>query len=203
MSKKKRKQKQKVQEDGAEMVGNVNEVNEVVEVTIDSGASKSVWPRSKGGVRRRCLKHVPKLAAANGTDIEVDGEAVLEFVQGKTNCEMRFLDAEVKKPLGAVSAIVDEGNEVTFRKEGGFIKNLSTGKKIWMKRRGGLFVIELEKKGEEQAEGMMKKKKAGKDAMDVHEVEEPMGVEELTEKFEEMCRRRYGEGEVVFRRRVP
>ena len=42
----------------------------------------------------------PKLAAANGTAIEVDGEATLEFEMQGRLCGISFLDADVKKPLG-------------------------------------------------------------------------------------------------------
>ena len=51
----------------------------MVRVTVDSGAAKNVWPRSKKGVLRRKLEKKPKLAAANGTKIDVYGEAVLEY----------------------------------------------------------------------------------------------------------------------------
>ena len=55
-----------------------DEVNEVVEITIDSGATKSVWLAKKKGVRRSKLSKPVRLAAANGSAIRVDGEAVLE-----------------------------------------------------------------------------------------------------------------------------
>ena len=45
-----------------------------MEITIDSGAARSVWPMKKkgGGVMRRKLAgKVPKLKAANGTDSKV------------------------------------------------------------------------------------------------------------------------------------
>ena len=51
----------------------------VVRVTVDSGAATSVWPRSKKGVLKRNMDKKPKLAAANSTNIEVYGEAVLEL----------------------------------------------------------------------------------------------------------------------------
>ena len=51
----------------------------VVRVTVDSGAAKKVWPRNKKGVLRTKMERKPKLAAANGTKIEVYGEAVLDF----------------------------------------------------------------------------------------------------------------------------
>ena len=55
----------------------------------------------------------------NGTNIEVEGEAMLEFEMGGKRCGMEFLDADVKKPLGAVSAMEDEGNTVVFIKKWG------------------------------------------------------------------------------------
>jgi ribosomal protein L14 len=96
------------------------EVNEVVEITVDSGASRSVWPRRKKGVTRtKLVGKKPRLQAANGTNIEVDGEAMLEFQMGGKKRGMKFLDADVKKPLGAVSAMEDEGNTVVFSRKWG------------------------------------------------------------------------------------
>ena len=51
----------------------------VVEVTVDSGASKSVWPRAMKGVKRNKVERTPRLVAANGTEMQVDGETVLGF----------------------------------------------------------------------------------------------------------------------------
>ena len=84
-----------VEEDGQ----GIEEVNEVVEITVDSGAARSVWSTRKKGVQRQKLQgKKPKLAAANGTSIEVQGEALLEFDLKERKCGMKFLDADVKKP---------------------------------------------------------------------------------------------------------
>jgi len=48
--------------------------------------------------------------------------AMLEFELKGRKCGMRFLDADVKKPLGAVSAIVDEGNTVVFSRKWGQLR---------------------------------------------------------------------------------
>ena len=86
------------------------------------------------------MERKPKLAAANGTKIEVYGEAVLEFEEGGRQCGMRFLDSDVRKPLAAVSAMNDEGNTVVFsRKWGNYIENDRTGGKIQMDRVGETF----------------------------------------------------------------
>ena len=134
-------------EDGEVMVNGVEnegEIDECVEVTIDSGASRSVWPRKKCGVQRTKSKKTVKLAAANGSPIEVDGDALLQFERGGRRCAMRFLDADVKRPLGAVSAIVDEGNDVIFSAKGSYIENCETKERIPMIRKNGVFVIQLE-----------------------------------------------------------
>ena len=65
-------------DDEKEDIMTINAVTEeVVEVTIDSGASRSVWPMTKKGVHRSPLRKKVKLAAANGTDILVKGDAEL------------------------------------------------------------------------------------------------------------------------------
>ena len=89
----------------------------MVRVTVDSGAAKSVWPRNQKGVMRRRLAKKPKLAAANGTKIEVYGGAVLEFEKDGRQCGIRLLDSDVRKPLATVSAMNDEGNTVVFSRK--------------------------------------------------------------------------------------
>ena len=116
-------------------------------MTVDSGAARSVWPREKKGVWRRKMTKKPKLAAANGTKIEVFGEAVLEFEEKGRNCGMRFLACDVKKPLAAVSAMIDEGNTVVFsNKWGSYVENDKTGEKIAIKRAGNTFEMVLKAK---------------------------------------------------------
>ena len=133
--------------------GGVNSVEGKVEVMVDSGASKSVWPRTRGGVTRKKMDTGVKLTAANGSPIEVEGEAALHFKRGQRRCAMRFLDADVRRPLSVVSAMVDEGNEVVFRRSGSFVRNEKTKEKIPMERRGGVYVMELDVEGS-QEEGM-------------------------------------------------
>ena len=124
-------------------IGSV-EVNEVVEVTIDSGAAKSVWQINKNGVTRQKAIENVRLMAANGSPIKVEGEAILNFTRGDTRCEMKFLDAEVRKPLGAVSAIVDQGSIVVFSRVGSYIRSDATGEVIPVVRSGGTYVIQVE-----------------------------------------------------------
>ena len=140
-----------VDDDEEEDIAAVNyEANDgVVRATVDSGAARSVWPRRKGVLRTK-LDKKPKLAAANGTKIEVYVEAVLEFEENGKHCGMRFLDSDVKKPLAAVSAMNDEGNTVVFSKKwGSYIENDTIGEKIMIERVGDTFEMTLKAKKNE------------------------------------------------------
>ena len=57
---------------------------------------------------------------------------------------MRFLDADVKRPLASVSAIVDEGKVVVFGPQDSYIENISTGQRIPASRRKGVFMVHLD-----------------------------------------------------------
>ena len=94
-----------IESDDDEEVNAIETVQEVVEITVDSGAAKSVWPSRKKGVER-------------------------------TKSDKEFLDADVKRPLASVSAIVDEGNVVVFGQHESFTENVSG--------RNGVFVMRLD-----------------------------------------------------------
>ena len=113
----------------------IETVQEVVEIMVDSGVAKSVWPSRKECVERTKSKKAVKLAAANGSPIRVEGIARLEFIRDR-----KFLYADVKISLASVSAIADEGNVVVF----GQHEYVSTGQKIPMCRRNGVFVMRLD-----------------------------------------------------------
>ena len=141
--------------------------------------------------------------AANGTKIEVYGEAVLEFENddGK-HCGMIFLDSDVKKPLAAVSAMNDEGNTVVFsRKWGNYIENDITGEKIMMQRVGDTFGMSLRTR--KLANGTLKDVKWADDGGKKYEGVEVDANDEMDE--EEETAQKVGEGDngmVVFRRRI-
>ena len=185
----------------------VGEDEDEVEITIDSGAAKSVWPRKKKGVRRqKIVGRKPKLQAANGTEIAVDGEAVLDFVVGGRQGSMKFLDSDVKKPLGAVSAMEDEGNTVCFsQKWGRFIENDETGERIYFERKNNTYVMKLKVKTEAN-KGGQKKVRREKKREGMYEKPEEMEVHanDAAEDDEKMARRVENgvEEKVVFRRRM-
>jgi hypothetical protein len=118
-----------------------------------------------------------RLMAANGQEMPVEGEKTVKFKTDCRMCGMKFLVTDTKKPLAAVSSIVDEGNVVVFGPGpwGSFIQNVHTGEKIFMTRKKGTYVIQVEFEGGE------KKKVAWKDdggqrAMEIGaaQVEEPV-----------------------------
>ena len=104
---------------------------------------------------------------------------------------MKFWDADVKKPLGAVSAMIDEGNTVVFNSKRSYIRNDLSGEEIEIKRKGGTFVIELSRDTNVQPK---KKKEQGR--MEIG------SAEEKDKQLEKLVRERYGDGEVVFRRQA-
>ena len=171
-----------VEEDEVHTINAV--VEETVEVTVDSGASRSVWPMAKKGARRSPLKKQVKLAAANGTEIAVRGEAELVFDQLGKRCSMGFLDADVKRPLASVSAIVDQGNRVVFGPDACYVEHVATGQRMPMARKKGVFVLELKAITGDKA----KTRRKGKMAMDIEEVdeEEDEAVEDELETVEEV-----------------
>ena len=75
---------------------------------------------------------------------------------------MKFLSADVKKPLASVSAMVEEGNRVVFSPKENFVECLATGENTNLGKRNGVFIlaVETDRGG-----------KRGAQAMDIGEVE--------------------------------
>ena len=134
-----------------------------------------MWPkgRKEGGPVRQLAKKI-KLMAANGQEMPVEGEKIVKFETDGRKCGMRFLVTDTKKPLAAVSSIVDEGNVVVFGPGpwGSFIQNVQNGEKIFMTRKKGTYVIAVDFQGGEKK----KKDDGGQRAMEIGaaEVEEPV-----------------------------
>ena len=84
-------------------------VREIVAISVVSGAAKSVRPSREKGVTSTTATKTVRLTAGSGDPIRVEGDARLEFVRDGRKCTMKFLDADVKRPLASVSATVDEG----------------------------------------------------------------------------------------------
>ena len=84
------------------------------------------------------------VVGGSGSPIRVEGDAELKFVRRGKQCNMKCLDADVKRLLVSVSAMVDAGNIVVFGPRESYIDNTSTGQRIPMSRRIGVFVVQLD-----------------------------------------------------------
>ena len=97
----------------------------------------------KGVTRTKATKTMT-LAVASGSQIHVEGDARLDFVLHGKKCNMKFFDADVKRPLASVRATVDKENIVAFGTQESYIENTSTGQRISMNRRQGVLVVQLD-----------------------------------------------------------
>ena len=79
----------------------------------------------------------------NENPIHVEEDKTLEFSWNNKKYNKGFLHADVLRPLASVSSIVDGGNIVLFGPQDSYIENRSTGQKMPMSRRNGVFVMQL------------------------------------------------------------
>ena len=88
-----------------------------------------------------------KLEAANGTPIKTYGEKLVKFEMDGVTCKagMESLVSDVQKPLAAVSAIVEAGNEVVFKRgaRDSYILNPKTGERAKLKKERGTYTMEV------------------------------------------------------------
>ena len=118
----------------------------VGEIAVDSAADESCWPKGLGDafhMKPRTRNII--LKTANGGEMAHYGEKDITFKTGKSDdvVGLKFQVTDVKKPLLAVRRLVEKGNVVSFGPEPdqNFIRNIATGRKIEMEKKGGAFVI--------------------------------------------------------------
>ena len=118
-------------------------------VIIDSGAAESVLPRHwcpQAKLRNGPMKG-KSYSAANGQTIKNEGERLVSMVtrQGQWK-NMTFQVCDVTRPLASVSKIVEAGHSVVFNPSqdprGSYIQNHTTGEKMWLTQKDGVFVLE-------------------------------------------------------------
>ena len=65
---------------------------------------------------------------------------------GGKKCNMKFLDADVSRPLASVSATVNDENFVVFGPQESYIEATSTGQRIrmTMSKRKGVLVVQMD-----------------------------------------------------------
>ena len=98
-----------------EEVNAVDVVQEIVEITLDSGAAKSVWSiRNKGATSAKATKTV------------------------------RWRQQQIFRRVEGDTRLVDEGNIVMFRPQESYIDNSSIGQRLPMNSRQEVFVMQLD-----------------------------------------------------------
>lgn len=121
---------------------------EMIEFTVDSGASETVVseemlqsvettesPASKRGV---------EYEVANGVRIPNQGQK--EFKAETSDGTQKILTAQVcdvSKALLSVKKVVAAGNRVVFAPEQAYIENINTGKKLSMQNNGGMYTLKM------------------------------------------------------------
>jgi hypothetical protein len=133
-------------------------VGRQAEITVDSAAEASVCPRDWGeefGLVEVPEKNKLRLINASGGSIPHHGSRETVFKTRVTSRDngaeeklmsMGFEVCEVKKALAAVWKICEKGNLVQFGFLEGesFITNKKTGDKVFMKRKGGSYVLDVD-----------------------------------------------------------
>ena len=118
-------------------------------ITIDSGAAESVMPEDF--MKEQPMESSPddkkkaRYIAANGSIMKNAGQKRIIFqTKDRSTNAMTFQATGVRKPLAAVSRIVQKGNRVVFSPEGSFIENVKTGKRIELEPEGGTYVMNVQ-----------------------------------------------------------
>ena len=117
-----------------------------LDTVVDSGAADTVAPvemadwlpvQDSLGAKRgqtwqsACGEVLPNLGERRITGFTQEGEQV----------EAVYQVAEVSKALGSVSKTCDRGNRVVFEASGGYIENLTTGKRTTFNRDNNVYVM--------------------------------------------------------------
>ena len=123
-------------------------------LVVDSGAAETVLPSAwfinhklheSEGSRMGAV-----YTAANGGELENEGEKhlYLATVEGDQVRKMDFQVTDVTKALGSVSRMVHNGNRVVFDLDEwgancSYIESKSTGKRLWLRERNGVYVLDV------------------------------------------------------------
>ena len=120
---------------------------EEIELAVDSGASETVigpeMAQSAVMQEGEAFKLNKVYELADGVTIPNLGEK--EFVGVSAEGIQRSMKAQVcdiNKGLLSVSRVVNAGNRVAFDPDGSYIED-AQGKKMWMKQRGGIYMLKL------------------------------------------------------------
>ena len=116
------------------------------EITVDSGAAESVAPETwhqEFPLLQTDRAHPAGFASATGQSMPHRGERQVHLLTGNGSpSAMRFQVTNVRKPLAAVSRIIQAGHRAVFDADGNYLQNTSTGEIIPLREKDGLFVLD-------------------------------------------------------------
>jgi len=121
---------------------------QTVRAVVDSGASESVTPPGVFAdpvVPSAMSRAGQSYTSANGGEIPNLGRTTVHFHTSEGNrVGMHFQVGEgLTQPLVSVAGLVDSGNLVAFDKTGGWIQQVSTGRRIRIPRVGNTFYLDM------------------------------------------------------------
>ena len=121
---------------------------QTVGAVVDSGASESVTPPgvfAEPVVPSAMSRAGQSYTSANGSAIANLGRTTVHFKTPEgTKVGMHFQVGEgLTQPLVSVAGLVDSGNLVAFDKTGGWIHQVSTGRRIRIPRVGNTFYWDM------------------------------------------------------------
>ena len=130
----------------------VNAVESIVKIAIDSAAAESVCPPewAKQFTVKPCAPgQEQSFVNASGGTIKHFGEKKVALLTKGSSGQDRtiglpFQACDVKRPLAAVRRICEKGNIVQFGPEvkDNFIQNVISKEKIWLKQERGQYIME-------------------------------------------------------------
>ena len=117
-------------------------------MAVDSGASETVAHEGvlqsisieEGEAKRKGVQY----EVADGTLIPNVGEKSFVAVgEDGSLRRMKVQVCDVNKPLLSVRRVTAAGNRVVFEEGGGYIEDKTTGEKLWMREKDGMYILKL------------------------------------------------------------
>ena len=119
----------------------------VITAVVDSGAEETVAPPGlrPGKVEVSAMQRAGgRYRAANGARIPNLGQQTATFHTPEGHaCSLRFQIAGVERPLISVSQLARTGHKVEFGPEEAYIVHRQSGKRIWLQRAGGAYLLRM------------------------------------------------------------
>ena len=121
---------------------------ESIELAVDSGASETVIGEDmltavetkEGPASRRGVQY----EVANGVRIPNLGEKSFRgYTDEGLRRSMKAQVCDVNKALLSVHKLVKAGNKVVFEDEGSYVEDKTTGERMWLQEKGGMYMLKM------------------------------------------------------------